>query len=566
MHFVPFRSFTALAFAAALFGIASSVDAGPKDKEAQKLLSEAIDTDYLNMEYAKAEKKLKEAVTMCGGGGCTPELLGKINVALGTVYGVGLSKHDDAKSAFIAALKADGKAALDPALTTPELQKIFDEAKKAPGSKDPGTKVTSSDSNHTPPSESVVSTPLPVYIEPPDELPLSKVTLRYKPFGATQYKSIEMRKLGRGFGVEIPCEDVSTTGDIKYFFAFTGTDGEPAGGHGTIKEPFRTTIKNDIEGEAPRLPGAKPPKKCKEKGDCPPGLPGCPDVKKHGVKGWGSSCDAPSECKEGLTCLNGTCEEDTGGGGGGKGGKKKRMNMVSVGVELDLLLISGAKNVCDGTNASYACFHDGTSHQFFGDPYTNADGSPWKTTDGIQGGFGLGGARFMVGYDRQLTRNIALTLGLRLGIAVGGSPSPDNLDADGNPNVETSIPAARSFLPVHAEARFGYAFLGSMLEDKKFRPYVFIAGGLAQVNAGVPVVVCDRVHVDGESTKGCPDNVSMRQVKAYQITGLNFAGFGAGTTFGITPYFGVGLELKVMFMVPTFGVVFAPTLSPVFAF
>src|SRR5262249_26263424 len=158
----------------------------------------------------------------------------------------------------------------------------------------------------------------PIYIEPSDEVPLAKVTLRYKPFGATQYKSVEMKKMGKGYGAEIPCEDVTTTGDIKYFFAFTGTDGEAAGGLGSNKEPFRTTIKNESEGDAPKLPGKKPPSQCKAKGDCPPGLPGCEEKKSsggpRGDKGWGSSCDQTQECKEGLMCLNGTCAEDNGTG------------------------------------------------------------------------------------------------------------------------------------------------------------------------------------------------------------------------------------------------------------
>ena len=37
--------------------------------------------------------------------------------------------------------------------------------------------------------ESVVNTPLPLYFEASEEVALSKVTLRYKPFGEKVYKS-----------------------------------------------------------------------------------------------------------------------------------------------------------------------------------------------------------------------------------------------------------------------------------------------------------------------------------------------------------------------------------------
>ncbi|MFT3772869.1 MAG: hypothetical protein QM820_46375 [Minicystis sp.] len=413
--------------------------------------------------------------------------------------------------------------------------------------------------------------PLPLYIEPSEEVPLSKVTLRYKPFGAAQYQSLEMKKTGKGYGAEIPCDGVTTTGDIKYFFAFTGTDGEPAGGLGSNKEPFRTTIKNELEGDPPRLPGKKPPSKCRQT-DCPPGFTG-PDCNqmvanqsgggdnvcaKRGEKGWGSSCEAACDCKEGLTCLNGTCEEDKGGGGGkGDDGKKKRMNLVSVGVQIDMLLLKGAQNVCSldsDAASSYACFYPGTSHQFFGKPVAVGN------TNGVQGGFGYGDIRILAGYDRQIVKSVGLSVGARVGFAIGGSPSPDN--------VPNGLNGALGYLPLHAEIRATYHIMGSMMEDKKFRPYVFIAPiGFAQVNAAVPVTVCDSVAMMNETAKKCPGGTSyVRELNAYQITGRNFSGLGVGTTFGITPLFGLSAELKVMFMWPTFGVVFSPTIGPVFNF
>lgn len=570
MHFRPLRSLSALAFATAVLGLAPSAGAGANDAAAQKLYTSAIDEDYLAAEFPKAEKKLKDAAAKCSSG-CAPELVGKIHIALGTVYAVGLSKNDEGKAEFVLALKADPKAALSADLTTPELTKLFDEAKKAvgTGSKpapagDSGTKAGSSgDATHTPPAESQVNTPLALYVEPTDEVPLSKVTLRYKPFGATQYKSVELKKLGKGYGGEVPCEDVTTTGDIKYFFAFTGADGEAAGGLGSNKEPFRTTIKNEIEGEAPKLPGKKPPTQCKEKGDCPPGLPGCDAAPKSGGgacskrldKGWGSSCEQACDCKEGLSCLNGTCEEDKGGGTTGPDTSKKKMNMVSVGAQLDFLLVSSATNVCSLDSpaaANFACFNQGTSHQFTGKPANVGQ------TNGVQGGGSFGDVRILAGYDRQIVKSIGLSAGVRVGYAIGGSPTPDNP----GPN------AALGFLPLHAEVRVSYHLFGSMLDKLKFQPYVFVMPiGFAQVNAGVGVTVCDSIMAPGD-VKPCPEKGLSwpRQLNAYQITGRNFSGLGAGTTFGFTPSFGLSFEVKAMFMWPTFGVVIAPTIGPVFAF
>jgi hypothetical protein len=565
VHLRLLRSLAALLFASAFFlALGHEAHAGAQDKEAQKLLDSAMNDDYLATDFDKAEKKLKDAVSKCGSSGCAPELLGKIHVAMGTVYGVGLSKSSEAKAAFVAALQADPKAALDPSLTTPELTKLFEEAKKSAGSAPPPPPPSTpskpppgGDSGYTPPKEALVNTPLQLYMEPSDEV--SKVLLKYLPFGATQWKSVDMSKMGKGYGAEIPCDDTGTTGDLKFYFALIGTDGEAAGSVGTKKDPFRVPVKNDLDGGVPHFPGKKGPAQCKEKADCPPGLEGCPSGVKHGDKGWGSSCELSSECKEGLTCLNGSCEEDKGsggGGGGGNGGPKRRMNMVSAGVEIDALILSGKANVCSpGNGGAYACFKEGTSDQYFGTPTT------FTGTNGVSGGFSLGDVRILIGYDRQLVKSLGLSLGLRLGFAIGGSPTPDN---------PTMGQAALAFLPVHAEGRITYHILNTMMEDKKFRPYVFLAGGLAQVNAGVPVTVCDPGTV-GAVGNGCVGNSGASSpaplnLKAYQITGRNFAGFGAGTTFGITPLFGLAFEVKMMFMVPTFGVVFAPTLSPVFNF
>jgi hypothetical protein len=431
-----------------------------------------------------------------------------------------------------------------------------------------------------------VNTPVPIYIEIPEEVDAQKVTLRYKPFGGTKWKTLEMTRVRKGYGVEIPCEDVTTTGDIKYFIIAKDEAGDPAGTAGSMKEPYRVPIKNEIEGDPPSLPGKKPPEECAAKEDCPPGLPGCPggpdatDTEARGDKGWGSSCDATRECKKGLICLNGTCEEGGGINDPPPDKSTKKRNMVTLRGQLDVLLISGGDSVCSGTDASFVCFYQGGNQQFYGVPEDK------EGTNGIQSGLGVAGGRVMVSYERQLVEKLGLTIGLHAGFAFGGSPSdpegPYRLDKAVYDYDEGEPPSphaqANPFLPVHVELRASYYIGNSMLEPKKVRPYVFIGGGLAQVNASVPVTVCDKAYdrssdnvgdpvaaVDIDDDAGC-DEGQVRRLDAYQITGLNFIELGGGATFGLTPNFGLSAELKLMFMVPTFGFVVAPSLGPVFAF
>lgn len=585
-----------------LLGVPSVAGAaGEKDAEAMKLHDQAMDEDYLAVEFDKAEKKLKDALKKCSKNACTEKVVSKLHVALGTVYGGG-SKMDQAKSEFVLAIQADPKAALIDALTTPELLKAFKDAQKeaaatvkeksppAPtgggestpdGGEGKASKGPGGDLAHTPVAEQAVNTPVPVYIEVPEDIGATKVTLRYKPFGSKKWKSLEMEPVGDGFGAEIPCEDVTTTGDVKYYIVAKDDAGDPAGTAGSLKAPYKVPIKNDID-EAPSLPGKKAPKKCAAKEDCPPGLPGCPEVKKgkgtegkRGDKGWGASCEANDECQSGLVCLNGTCEEGAAGKGeeepSGGGGHR---NLVGLFGQLDTLLISGTENVCSGTDPAYACFYPDGGAQFYGEP-ENVPG-----TNGIKGGFGVGGGRILASYDRQILAKLPLLVGARFGIAFGGSPSSESgpprwKTADGATDTKQS-PAAQAlgFLPIHGEIRATYFFLGNqMVEQGKIRPYGFLSPiGIAQVNASVPVSVCDRRKQDGTLVGGtgsglCPKGTRVvENLDAYQITGKNFTGFGGGATYGITPDFGVSLELKVMLMWPTFGVVIAPTLGPVYSF
>lgn len=583
MHFRPFRSLSAAAVSSfLLLGLVSSASAaGEKDKEALKLHDQAINEDYLNADFPKATAKLKDALKKCGTEGCTPAVVAKLHVSLGTIYGAGMSKLDQAKEEFVLGLKADPSVTVDSSLTNPELDKTFAEAKKSAGggaapSGTGGSKKPSAgdgeSGTHKAPPEQAVNTPVPVYMEPSDEQPTSKVTLRYKPFGSKTYKSVELKKMGKGFGGEIPCEDVTTTGDIKYFFALTDESGEAAGTLGTTKDPYKVTIKSEIEGEAPTLPRQKAPDQCKEKVDCPPGLPGCPAAGgggggavgvKRGDKGWGASCEETQQCSEGLVCLNGACEEGKDDGSkkdkDAKGGKR---NLISLGAQLDWLMVSSRSDVCSpAAAASNACFIAGSSTQFEG------QAAKQSGTNGVVGGGSFADVRALVGYDRQLLASIPLTVGVRLGFAFGGSPSPSNTLQKNGALLNNDGPAL-GFHPLHAEVRATYHFLG-FFESKKLRPYAFVGGGGAQVNAAVPIKVCD-TGVKAPPTANCSAKSNPRgtivDVDAYQITGLGFIGLGAGAVYGITPTFGVSAELKVMIMVPTSGFVFSPTFGPVVAF
>jgi len=560
------------------FGLFSNLAdaAGKKDKDAQKLISQAMDDDYLNVEFDKAEAKLKKALDTCGASNCSPEVLAKIHVALATVHGVGEQKLDVAKSDLVNALKADPNVKLIDGLSTPELEAKLKEAQaetggstgeggsseggaSTGGSSGSGTPAPQGDFTHEPVPEQEVHYPVPVFAAIPEEIGVTKVVVRYKAYGGTKWETLALEKMDGGFGGEFPCDASSSSGDLKYYIIGSDESGTPVATAGSLKAPFKVPIRSKVEGDKASLPGKPAPKRCIVKEDCPPGLPGCEGA--SGGKPEGGICDENAECASGLACLNGECtptDEETPSGPG-------KHSVISAGVQFDLAYIGDGANVCSGgkmpdsdaawtSPANYVCTYADSNEQFRGDPRLV------KGTNGISGGLGLGGIRFLAGYDYFF--DFGLGLGARVGFALGG-PSLDDSISTHKEEQKQGYPTGSSFLPVHAEARASWRFLHPTMQGGDFAPHVFVGGGIAQVNASVPVTVCNSTAAEAGDNAKCYGET---KVSAYQLTGLSFASFGGGATYMFIDNFGVSLDLKFMVMFPTVGFVIAPSLSPVVSF
>ena len=141
-------------------------------------------------------------------------------IAVGQILiGSGADKDKGAAN-FIEALKIEATLALDPDIKTKELDTAFEAARKKAGSAAtaaaPAGAAPAGDFTHTPIAGQAVRTPVPIYAEYTGSEQLEKVVAKYKGFGMTEWKQIELKKMGKGYGSEVPCMDVQQ-GDLQYY-------------------------------------------------------------------------------------------------------------------------------------------------------------------------------------------------------------------------------------------------------------------------------------------------------------------------------------------------------------
>jgi hypothetical protein len=583
-----------------------------RDNAASKKIDEAINEHYLATDFDKAEAVLTGTINACGEK-CSPGVIAKAWMYVGIVRGSGKSDQAGAKEAFQKALSTDPTVKLDTQLATPETQKTFSDLGGAGSSPTPAPTPTpapaaaaNEDSGDKgglkcTPDVRELQTLRPLPMECTSDEEVASMELRYKPFGGDAWKSVKMKKVGEGFQGEVPCDATGSAGTLKVYVRAKDAAGESVDSFGSKAKPIEFTTSETSSAEPPSYPGAQAPARCVAKEECPPDFPGCAGGSKRGNKDWGVACDNSTECKEGLLCTDGTCEAapscetnadcesgkcvdnkcSVGGEGGGTSHGYKK-NWLGLHFAQDIAIIGGT-NVCSQaarSNQGYACYVTGTNDQpYNGDPYPGA---------GIATGTVLATRRLLLSFDRAFNPNI--TLGARLGLAIGGGPpagkGPDDEGRGGSS-------AGTNFLPFHGELRLAYWFGKNALGKKGLRPYVHVGGGVAQVDAKVKVQVADcgaklQGGVGGpfdKCTSGDPtynlqgpvdpmtgqqtglgtmSGVRTMHLDAWRKMGQGFITAGGGVVYAFKENLGAQLNINLMYMLPTSGPVIQPSIGIVY--
>jgi hypothetical protein len=108
--------------------VARPAAAAPQDA-AESLRHEAIYTDYLQTDFAKAAEKLERALALCATpADCAPAMRARLSCDLGVVQ-FALGQPVEGRARFAAAIDQDPSVALEQDLVTPELQRELAAAK-----------------------------------------------------------------------------------------------------------------------------------------------------------------------------------------------------------------------------------------------------------------------------------------------------------------------------------------------------------------------------------------------------------------------------------------------------
>ncbi len=559
---------------------AAVVSAAPKDSKAQKALKEAMEDDYLLTNFDDAEAKLRGALETCGASGCSKSVKSKLYVGLGIVLAGGKKDKAGGTDAFKEALKLDSNATPDPDYVTSEVKAAFEAAKKGGGSSgssgspggDSGSGGSKPANSEDSPitlnelSEQKVNTPVPVYVGVEDDsVKVASVTVTYIPVGSSSSKKLELEKSGRGFRGNIPCASVAKKGSLKFWVTAKDKGGKVVGSLGSDSDPYTTAIKSDVDGKPPSWPGFAPPEACAGTSEDGGGDNGESGATRR-------QCTEDKDCPGDEKCANFEClKKPTEGGDSGSepeggdtgsdddGPSSDRLNWIRITFAPDFAMISG-ESICgfqdayaDGgpsvaNDATYVCIKNPTSEN----PSRYLGQATAGQGNNVNFGFGVATMRILASYDRVVWKG--LSLGARLGFVFNGTYED-----------------FASFIPFHGEGRITYTIGSEPWSGKQVvRPWFFVGGGFAQVDASVNVDVLEDGEAcgaenPGDTTSACSiesaDGVlepRIQTLRAVKQAGLGFAGGGAGISFVPADLFEINLGLKFSVTFPFV----MPVLSP----
>lgn len=528
--------------------------AAPNDAAVKNAIDAAM-AEYAETKDAdKADAQLLDAIALCADA-CKPSLLAQAWMYIGLVKGSGAKDWDSAREAFSVALGFDEQVELDPRFFSPTAQALFDGLKRQRSPSAAG-KVTPAFE----PGTQMACWPLVQEVETFRPIPIAcqtrlagvqGIALRYRQYGAENWKRVELQQTEDEWRGEIPCGELSRPSIWGMYVEARDDRDNTLERIGSRERPLVFNVVEKSDKPPPALPGEPAPDRCVATTYCPEDMVGTPACEQ--LQGGtpapeiDTSCGESDDCDLGMSCVEGICraprvctgnsdcgsEETCSAGLCLPRERPQKRDWFGVHFGADFSSLSGASNVCDPENDEYACFEGS-------DPYA---GTPYRDNGGaVSSGLHTGTMRAMLSYDRFVLDRVSL--GVRFGFAFSGAPE--------------------DFFPLHFEGRGTYYFGDVTRSASTFIPYVALGAGVAQVDSRVevqmvdclpgaeetcqnaPAVNGDLIDVDGAGPDG--GSARLRNLDAYKSLGNVFGTISPGVMVSFSREFSGVVNLGVLLM------------------
>jgi tetratricopeptide (TPR) repeat protein len=206
-----------------------------------QLLNRKAMEAYDTLEFEEARAALAEAIQVARQAGIRRgEELTRTYLNLGILFGAAFNDRKRAIQYFVAALRLNRDAKLEPARATPSLEEMFAEARKQlPPRRVPRRRKL----QHTPPDEVPEGQPVRIRVAIDPSLPVSQMVLKFRPYGSQSFKEIRMQqgRPGRYMGI-IPARHTGGK-SLHYYIEARGPEGERLQAHGSAASPNIIAIK-----------------------------------------------------------------------------------------------------------------------------------------------------------------------------------------------------------------------------------------------------------------------------------------------------------------------------------
>ncbi len=313
----------AIGLQAAYTPVFNPASAQSPEEEIVELNTEAMRA-YNDLDIVKSISTLNQALQVAQQNGLAGALVAGTHMNLGVVYIAGMNDHAQGHNHFLQALCFDPGTLLDPLLSSPDIESLFQQAQQAVNPAVCGNTATAVAPApapvpapapapvvngaagpvptivHQPPLPQVERAPIPVYAELTFGEKVQKVFLYYRGSGMDDYKRVSMVPYGKGGAYQISCHDVWAP-RVRYYVTAVDGEGRVVAAAGAAQSPLEAPVVSDLGGQpGPALPGQMPPAACTEV-ECPPDVSG-EECEKPDYRALGEECDSDAECQPGLFC------------------------------------------------------------------------------------------------------------------------------------------------------------------------------------------------------------------------------------------------------------------------